>query len=40
MPADGAGPIGSSPAAFQKHIAAEMSKWRNKAVKSAGVTAQ
>lgn len=39
MLADGAEPIGSSPAAFQKHIAAEMSKWR-KAVKSAGVTAQ
>jgi tripartite-type tricarboxylate transporter receptor subunit TctC len=39
MLADGAEPIGSSPAEFQKHIAAEMAKWR-KVVKSAGVTAE
>ena len=39
MLADGAEPIGSSPADFQKHLAAEMAKWR-KVVKSAGVTAE
>lgn len=39
MLADGAEPIGSTPAAFQKHIEIEMAKWR-KVVKSAGVTAQ
>ena len=39
MLADGAEPIGSTPAVFQKHIAAEMAKWR-KVVKSAGVTAE
>ncbi|MDB5921250.1 MAG: bugT [Betaproteobacteria bacterium] len=39
MLADGAEPIGSSPAEFQKHIAAEIAKWR-KVVKSAGVTAE
>jgi tripartite-type tricarboxylate transporter receptor subunit TctC len=39
MLADGAEPIGSSPAEFQKHIAAEMAKWR-KVVQSAHVAAQ
>ncbi|HET7159338.1 MAG TPA: tripartite tricarboxylate transporter substrate-binding protein, partial [Burkholderiales bacterium] len=39
MLADGAEPIGSTPAAFQKHIETEMTKWR-KVVKSAGVTAE
>ena len=34
---DGAEPIGSTPAGFQKHLATEMAKWRN-VVKSAGVT--
>jgi tripartite-type tricarboxylate transporter receptor subunit TctC len=37
MLADGAEPIGSSPAAFQKHIATEIAKWRT-VVKKAGVT--
>jgi len=35
--ADGAEPIGSSPAGFQKHLAAEIAKWR-KVVKAAGVS--
>jgi tripartite-type tricarboxylate transporter receptor subunit TctC len=39
MLADGAEPIGSSPAEFQKHIGAEIAKWR-KVVKSAGVTGE
>lgn len=39
MLADGAEPIGSTPAAFQKHVETEMAKWR-KVVKSAGVTAE
>lgn len=34
--ADGAEPVGSSPAAFQKHLAAEIVKWR-KVVQSAGL---
>lgn len=34
---DGAEPIGSNPAGFQKHLAAEIVKWR-KVVKSAGIT--
>lgn len=34
---DGAEPVGSSPAAFEKHLAAEIAKWR-KVVKTAGVT--
>jgi tripartite-type tricarboxylate transporter receptor subunit TctC len=25
---DGAEPVGSTPAAFQKHMASEMAKWR------------
>jgi tripartite-type tricarboxylate transporter receptor subunit TctC len=36
MLADGAEPEGSTPAEFQKHLAAEMAKWRN-VVKTAGV---
>jgi tripartite-type tricarboxylate transporter receptor subunit TctC len=36
MLADGAEPEGSTPAEFQKHLAAEMAKWR-KVVKAAGV---
>jgi tripartite-type tricarboxylate transporter receptor subunit TctC len=39
MLSDGAEPIGSSSAEFQKHIAAEMAKWR-RVVKSAKVTVQ
>jgi tripartite-type tricarboxylate transporter receptor subunit TctC len=39
MLADGAEPVGSTPAAFQKFLAAEIVKWR-KVVKSAGVTAE
>ena len=39
MLADGAEPVGSSPAEFQKHIATEMAKWR-KVVQSAHVAAQ
>ena len=39
MLADGAEPIGSSPAEFQKHIGSEIAKWR-KVVKSAGVTGE
>jgi tripartite-type tricarboxylate transporter receptor subunit TctC len=39
MLADGAEPEGSSPAEFQKHLVAEMTKWR-KIVKAAGVTAE
>jgi tripartite-type tricarboxylate transporter receptor subunit TctC len=35
---DGAEPVGSTPAAFQKHLATEIAKWR-KVVKAAGVTA-
>jgi len=38
MLADGAEPVGSTPAVFQKHIAAEIAKWR-KVVKSAGISA-
>lgn len=34
---DGAEPIGSTPAAFQKHLATEMAKWRN-VVKNAGIS--
>jgi tripartite-type tricarboxylate transporter receptor subunit TctC len=37
--ADGAEPVGSTPAAFQKHLADEIAKWR-KVVKSAGIKAQ
>ena len=36
---DGAEPVGSTPAAFQKHLAAEMEKWR-KVVKAARVSAE
>ena len=39
MLADGAEPIGSTPAAFQQHIAAEMAKWR-KVVQQTGVKAE
>ena len=39
MLADGAEPYGSTPAVFQKHIAQEMTKWRQ-VVKSAGVKAE
>jgi tripartite-type tricarboxylate transporter receptor subunit TctC len=39
MLADGAEPIGSSPDAFQQHIAAEMAKWR-KVVSRTGVKAE
>jgi tripartite-type tricarboxylate transporter receptor subunit TctC len=39
MLSDGAEPIGSTPAAFQKHLASEMAKWR-RVVKSAGVKAE
>ncbi|MGZ8197262.1 MAG: tripartite tricarboxylate transporter substrate-binding protein, partial [Burkholderiales bacterium] len=35
---DGAEPVGSTPAAFQKHLATEIAKWRL-VVKAAGVTA-
>ncbi|RPI42989.1 MAG: tripartite tricarboxylate transporter substrate binding protein [Betaproteobacteria bacterium] len=38
MLADGAEPVGSPPAAFQKHLATEIAKWR-KVVKSAGISA-
>lgn len=34
---DGAEPIGSTPAEFQKHLATEMAKWR-KVVKNAGIS--
>lgn len=37
--ADGAEPIGSTPPAFEKHLAAEMAKWR-KVVKAAGIAAK
>jgi tripartite-type tricarboxylate transporter receptor subunit TctC len=37
--ADGAEPAGSTPAAFQKHLADEIAKWR-KVVRSAGIKAQ
>jgi tripartite-type tricarboxylate transporter receptor subunit TctC len=37
--ADGAEPAGSTPVAFQKHLAAEIVKWRT-VVKSAGVSAE
>jgi tripartite-type tricarboxylate transporter receptor subunit TctC len=36
MLADGAEPVGSSPAEFQKHLATEMAKWR-KVVHAAGI---
>jgi tripartite-type tricarboxylate transporter receptor subunit TctC len=36
MIADGAEPVGSSPAEFQKHLATEMAKWR-KVVHAAGI---
>ena len=39
MLADGAEPIGSTPAVFQQHIASEMAKWR-KVVSSTGVKAE
>jgi tripartite-type tricarboxylate transporter receptor subunit TctC len=39
MLSDGAEPIGSSPAAFQQHLAAEMGKWR-KVVQRTGVKAE
>jgi tripartite-type tricarboxylate transporter receptor subunit TctC len=39
MLSDGAEPIGSSPAAFQQHLAAEMAKWR-KVVQRTGVKAE
>lgn len=39
MLADGAEPVGSTPAGFQKYLAAEIVKWR-RVVKSAGVTAE
>jgi tripartite-type tricarboxylate transporter receptor subunit TctC len=39
MLSDGAEPIGSTPAAFQKHLAFEIAKWR-KVVKSTGVKAE
>jgi len=38
MAGDGAEPVGSTPAAFQQHIASEIAKWR-KVVKSAQVKA-
>jgi len=37
--ADGAEPVGSTPAAFRKHLDAEIAKWR-KVVRSAGITAK
>jgi tripartite-type tricarboxylate transporter receptor subunit TctC len=39
MLSDGAEPVGSSPAAFQQHLAAEMAKWR-KVVQRTGVKAE
>ncbi|HYH42925.1 MAG TPA: tripartite tricarboxylate transporter substrate binding protein [Burkholderiales bacterium] len=36
---DGAEPVGSTPAVFQKHLATEIAKW-SKVVKRAGVTTQ
>lgn len=39
MLTDGAEPVGSTPAAFQQHIATEIAKWRQ-VVKRAGVTAE
>jgi len=39
MVTDGAEPVGSTPAIFQKHIATEIAKWR-KVVKRAGITAE
>jgi tripartite-type tricarboxylate transporter receptor subunit TctC len=37
--ADGAEPVGSTPAAFRKHLDAEIAKWR-KVVEKAGITAK
>ncbi len=37
--ADGAEPVGSTPAEFREHLAAEIAKWR-KVVASAGITAK
>ena len=39
MSSDGAEPIGSNPAVFQKHLATEVAKWR-KVVQAAGVKAE
>ena len=39
MLTDGAEPVGSTPAAFQKFLASEIAKWR-KVIKSAGITAE
>lgn len=39
LSADGAEPVGGTPEHFQKHLAAEMAKWR-KVVKDAGIRAE